>query len=97
MIHYPLHGGTVVSPEEHSIGRRLRALREAAELSQQELAFRSRVSMSVISRIEQGRKTGLDPRLSTLTALARGLEMPVEQFIAALLRDKPARGRKDKE
>jgi transcriptional regulator with XRE-family HTH domain len=82
----------MVSPEEHSIGPRLKALREARQMSQQELATRAGVSISVVFRIEQGQKTGLDPRLSTLMALARGLDMEPDKLLAELLGPTP-RGR----
>ena len=57
--------------EKPLIGIRLKTLREQAGLTQQELAFRSGLSIAVITHLEQGRKA--DPRLSTLRALAEAL------------------------
>ena len=54
-----------------NIAYRLRTLREAAGLSQQEVADRSEVSLSLIAKMEQGRK--VDPRASTVIALAEAL------------------------
>jgi transcriptional regulator with XRE-family HTH domain len=85
----------LVSREEHGLGPRLRALREAAGVSQQALAFRSGLSGSVIARIEQGQPTGQDPRLSTLVALARGLDLTLNELVNELFPPaKPRRGRK---
>src|SRR5262249_37403557 len=53
------------------ISARLRALRESAGLSQQEVAVRADLSMSLVAKLEQGKKG--DPRASTLLALAGAL------------------------
>jgi transcriptional regulator with XRE-family HTH domain len=67
------------------IARLLKGLREKADISQQELAFRSGLSVSVISQIEQGKKE--DPRLSTIVALADALGVDVGKLV-------PRRGKK---
>jgi len=54
-----------------AISVRLRALRESAGLAQQEVAMRADLSLSLVSKIEQGKKA--DPRASTLLALANAL------------------------
>jgi transcriptional regulator with XRE-family HTH domain len=54
-----------------AISRRIRDLREAAGLSQQDLAVRADLSMSQVAKLEQGKKA--DPRASTLLALAGAL------------------------
>ena len=51
--------------------QRLKKLREAAGFSQQELAGKAGLSISIISQIEQGAKT--DVRISTVMALAKAL------------------------
>jgi transcriptional regulator with XRE-family HTH domain len=61
------------------IGRRLRELRDAAGLSQQALAVRAGLSVSVVSQIEQDKKE--DVMLSTALALARALGVPVESLV----------------
>ena len=53
------------------LSERLRSLREAKGLSQQELATGADVSMSLVSKLEQGTKA--DPRVSTVLALASAL------------------------
>lgn len=53
-----------------AIGEHIRALREAAGLSQDDLAARCDVDKSKISQIENGKK---DYNISTLLELARGL------------------------
>jgi transcriptional regulator with XRE-family HTH domain len=50
---------------------RLRELRTAAGLTQQQLAVKAGLSMSAVAHLEAGRIP--DPRLSTLKALARAL------------------------
>jgi transcriptional regulator with XRE-family HTH domain len=50
------------------IGRRIKECREAAGMTQQELAVRAGISLSNLAQIEQGQKA--DPRLSTLVAVA---------------------------
>ena len=61
---------------------RLKRLRDAAGLTQQELANRAGLSISAVVQIEGGRKN--DPRLSTLHALALGLGVPVTELIVSL-------------
>jgi transcriptional regulator with XRE-family HTH domain len=54
-----------------AISARLKALREAAGLAQQDVAMRADLSLSLVAKIEQGKKA--DPRASTLLALANAL------------------------
>src|SRR3954467_3739146 len=56
-----------------AISTRIKALREAAGLSQQEVAMRGDLSLSLVAKLEQGKKA--DPRASTLLALARALQV----------------------
>jgi transcriptional regulator with XRE-family HTH domain len=71
------------------VGKRLKQLREAAGLTQQELAFRAGLSVSNLSQIEQGKKA--DPRASTLLALARALGVTMESFFEPAEEAKPPR------
>src|ERR1019366_4186897 len=50
---------------------RIKTLRETAGLSQQEVAARGDLSVSLVAKLEQGKKA--NPRASTLLALARAL------------------------
>lgn len=79
-------------PED--FGRRFKALREAAGLSQQAVAQRAGVSLSVVFQIEQGKKK--DPKLSTVAALADALGMTVGELADELTREKPKSRRKEK-
>lgn len=67
------------STDEGSIGERLQGFRRERALTQEELAARSGVSVDVIKKFEQGRKTGA--RIPTLTALANGLGVSVSTLL----------------
>ena len=54
-----------------SLGGRIRERREAAGLTQTELATRAGIGRVTLTRIEQGEHS---PRTETLTAIARALE-----------------------
>jgi transcriptional regulator with XRE-family HTH domain len=73
-----------------AISRRIRDLREAAGLSQQDVAMRSDLSMSLVAKLEQGKKA--DPRASTLLALAKALAVPPGKLLEDLLPPVPANG-----
>ena len=60
------------------MGRRLRALRTAKGWSQAELAKRARLTRVYITRLEAGQ---YDPTLTTITALARALGVPVTALL----------------
>jgi len=47
-------------------------------MSQEKLAFIADVSLSQVSRIERGL---INPTLSTLSALAKGLEVPLKKLV----------------
>src|SRR5262245_43178878 len=91
-------GGPVLAKDLPHIGARLKALRDAAGLSQQELAVRAGVSVSMVSHIEQGQKK--DVKLSTLVTLAEALGVDVGRLAVELTRPEeekpPARRRKGK-
>jgi transcriptional regulator with XRE-family HTH domain len=57
---------------------RLRELRTAAGLTQQTLAVKAGLSVSVVAHIESGRIP--DPRLSTLRALAKALGASLDEL-----------------
>lgn len=62
-----------------TIGDRLRALREFRDLTQEELAERAEVSVSIIRKLEQGRRQSA--HLSTLRALAYALDVELERLL----------------
>ena len=61
------------------IGRRVRAKRRALDLSQDALARRADVSLSLINQMERGIIT--DPHVTTLTAVASALGVPVSELL----------------
>jgi XRE family transcriptional regulator, regulator of sulfur utilization len=61
-----------------SIGPRIRALREAMELSLRDLAERSGVSAPMLSQVERGETS---PTLQTATRIAAGLELRLSQLL----------------
>jgi transcriptional regulator with XRE-family HTH domain len=73
-----------MSPRDLPIAERIKALREAAGLSQQQLAERGRLSLSVVFQIEQGKRK--DPKFSTIAGLADGLGMKVGELAEELCR-----------
>lgn len=66
-----------------ALSRRIKALREASGLSQQEVAARGELSLSLVAKLEQGKKA--DPRASTILALARALGVKPGQLLDDLL------------
>jgi transcriptional regulator with XRE-family HTH domain len=62
---------------------RIKALRERARLSQQDLAQRADLSLSQVAKLEQGAKA--DPRASTLLALAAALGVRPGELLDDLL------------
>ncbi len=59
---------------------RLRELRKAADLTQQDLANKADLSISAVVQIEAGKIP--DPRISTLKALAKALGVTVDELIS---------------
>lgn len=82
-----------------NIAYRLQTLRGASGLSQQEIAERADLSLSLVAKMEQGRKA--DPRASTLIALAAALGVRPGQLIEDLIPPPegtfPAKKDKDKD
>ena len=67
---------TVTSPE--LLGARVRALREAMDLSLRDLAERSGVSAPMLSQVERGETS---PTLQVATKIAHGLELRLSQLL----------------
>ncbi|HEU0101213.1 MAG TPA: helix-turn-helix domain-containing protein [Mycobacteriales bacterium] len=76
-------------PPDEDFGARLRALREAAGLTQEELAERAGLTSYAVSALERGRRRRPYPH--TVRALAQALGLQ-EQQRAELLRAVPPRG-----
>jgi transcriptional regulator with XRE-family HTH domain len=60
------------------IGPVLRRLRQERGWNREALAYHSGLSWAAIEQLENGRRQ--DPRMSTLMALARALEVPVGEL-----------------
>jgi transcriptional regulator with XRE-family HTH domain len=69
-----------VSPEEQ-FARNLRRRRQAAGLSQQQLADRTGLHPTEISRLERAVR---EPRLGTMLRLARGLDIGVDKLVTGI-------------
>lgn len=67
----------------YALGRRVRTLREALRLTQEEFAKRCGISVSFASLLERGERS---PSYETLLTIARALEVPV----ADLFREGPS-------
>ncbi len=59
-------------------GKRIRATRKARNLSQDELARRSGVAQTTISRVETGVH---EPQLPSIRRLAEVLDVPVKELV----------------
>jgi transcriptional regulator with XRE-family HTH domain len=70
---------------------RLRELRKAADMTQQALATAAGLSVSVVVQIESGKIP--DPRLSTLKALARALDVTLNELAENGGEAPPAKGK----
>jgi len=68
---------------DFAIGTTLRELREGRELTARRLSINSGISAAMISRIENGQ---VSPSISTLSALAKALEVP----LVSLFRETPS-------
>lgn len=68
------------------IGERIRALREAADWSREDLAGKSGVGTATLARIELGEN---DPQIGTLKRIASCLGVPLEDLLMEEDGDKP--------
>ncbi|MBV8956648.1 MAG: helix-turn-helix transcriptional regulator [Solirubrobacterales bacterium] len=64
--------------ERNAVGPRIKALREAMELSLRDLAERSGVSAPMLSQVERGETS---PTLQIATRIAAGLELRLSQLL----------------
>jgi transcriptional regulator with XRE-family HTH domain len=64
--------------EQHSLGARIRALRESMSLSLRDLAERSGVSAPMLSQVERGETS---PTLHVAARIAGGLELRLSQLL----------------
>lgn len=64
---------------DESFGARLKKLREASKLTQEQLAECSGLDVGTVRQLEQGTRT--NPQWQTVCALARGLEKDIVNFV----------------
>jgi XRE family transcriptional regulator, regulator of sulfur utilization len=69
---------TATAPEHTHVGPRIRALREAMDLSLRDLAERSGVSAPMLSQVERGETS---PTLAVAARIAGGLELSLSQLL----------------
>jgi transcriptional regulator with XRE-family HTH domain len=62
-----------------SIGATVKRIREAAGMSQQQLAGAAGISLSLLAQMEQGKNE--NPRLDTIRSLARALAVGVADLV----------------
>jgi transcriptional regulator with XRE-family HTH domain len=62
-----------------TLAEKIRAIRKAVGISQEEVVRRSNLTLAAVSRLERG--TATDPHLSTLRGIARALGVPVRMFL----------------
>jgi transcriptional regulator with XRE-family HTH domain len=67
-----------MSPTPKQMGARIRRLRKAKGMSQQELADKARLTRVYITRVEAGQQ---DPSLSTINAIARALDVSAAELM----------------
>jgi transcriptional regulator with XRE-family HTH domain len=68
----------LVEPVVHAVGPRVRALREAMDLSLRDLAVRSGVSAPMLSQVERGETS---PTLAVASRIAAGLDLRLSQLL----------------
>ena len=69
-----------MTPEER-FASNLRRYRKAAKLTQEQMAAKTELHPTEISRLERGVR---NPRLATIVRLARGLGVGAEQLVAGI-------------
>jgi transcriptional regulator with XRE-family HTH domain len=69
---------TTVEPNQLPIGQRIKALREAMDLSLRELGERTGVSAPMLSQVERGETS---PTLAVANRIASGLELSLSQLL----------------
>jgi transcriptional regulator with XRE-family HTH domain len=67
--------------KRHDLGKRLRHFRHSAELTQEDVAHRARLSAKFISEVENNRRS---PTIGVLTRLVEdGLKVPLAAFFSS--------------
>ncbi len=69
-----------VSPQNYSIGERLKYIRENRKLTQQELADLSKLTQATIANIENGKKS---PSIEALESVSTALDIHIATLFSA--------------
>lgn len=72
-----------------TIGKAIRSLRNARDLTQRELAAKMQVDASYVSFLEKDKR---DPTFSTLRSVAAALDAPLYLLVLLATKDEPATG-----
>jgi transcriptional regulator with XRE-family HTH domain len=73
--------------EVMGIGERMKQLRAAADLTQQDVAQRGGLALSAVAQLEQG--TATDPRMTTLLRIAKGLGVTLTELMDGVSEEPP--------
>jgi transcriptional regulator with XRE-family HTH domain len=73
------------------LGAELRKAREAANLTQEKLAFEAELDRTYISHLENGKKS---PTVDVLFRICRALGVPASELLARVEREQSGLGRK---
>jgi transcriptional regulator with XRE-family HTH domain len=73
------HNRTLIFDEEglSSLALRIKQIRNTKKITQEELAFRSELTLSQIARIETVR---INPTVSTMFRIAKALDVPMKEL-----------------
>jgi transcriptional regulator with XRE-family HTH domain len=82
-----------VATIETYFGQQVRQLRDALEISQEELAFRADLSAQYVSRIERGVQS---PSLLVIQKIAKALGMPISELMHHVEKSMPGDTRRAK-
>jgi transcriptional regulator with XRE-family HTH domain len=76
------------SDSNQALARAVKRLRRERGISQEDLAYEAKVTVSTLSRIERGLSS---PTLGTLTQIANALSLSPSELVAAAEEDAPQR------
>lgn len=76
---------------ETYFGQRIKQLREAREISQEEFAYHADLSAQYVSRIERGVHS---PSLMVIEKIAKALDMPISELMLHVEKSMPGETRR---
>ncbi|MBI4035910.1 helix-turn-helix transcriptional regulator [Candidatus Daviesbacteria bacterium] len=60
-----------------ALGKRIRAVRRAKKMTQEDLAYESKIDYSYLNEIEAGKR---NPSIKRINAIAKALKIPVKEL-----------------